>query len=401
MSESPFRIDVYDKSFAWLGELDDPQSVTVTPRHNAQPTAQLTLASDNRFADVLEESGTRVVIQYDPDPEQTFSGVVNDFRSEGAPGFVDGTATVQVRGDYGILWDALGWADPSVGSDSDGPLPSQAAQVYDTRSGPAETVLKGVVQANLIDRLGLPIMCAPDQGRGASISCKWRMHPIGDRLFPAWNNSGLGISVTQQGSGLVLDVYEPGAYPLTLTPDSGIVTAWSYGWSMPEATRTVAGGAGERLAREFSQSVGTDSETEWKWIRETFADARDVDAGDAATLLDRALQQRLEGRSKAGLSLTLDEAPSFKYGRDVRVGDTITETLSGRERTHPLIECTISWSVDDGLTVAPAVGDSMMVGFARWQFARGVRRLVRDNTARRYAEALAAMAKKLRDKGTQ
>lgn len=410
MGDAPFRIDLYAKDFSWLGELDDPQAVTVTPRHNAQSTAQVVVASDNRYLDEMADSGARMVIQYLPDPKQTLSGVVSSVDAEGTlPGesgqASDGIATLQVRGDYGVLWDGLGWPVPTVGKDADGPLPSQTAQTYWRMDAPAETVLKSVVQANLVDRLGLPIVCAPDQGRGANLSAKWRFHPLGDRLFPAWDDSGLGISAEQHDGHLVLDVYEPGTFSTIITPESGIVTAWGWSWSMPEATRTIAGGQdateNDHATREFTQSVGSDSETEWGWIRETFTDARDVDAGDAAGLLDRALQARLEGRSKAGLSLTLDETATFKYGTDIRVGDTVTETLSGRQRTHQLSECTINWSLDDGLTVAPAVGDLSLVGYARWEFSRGIRRLVRDRSARQYAEMLARFAKKLRDKGTQ
>lgn len=368
--DAPFTISLFTKAFQWVGVLADPQAVTITPRFNAQPTGQIVVPNTHRLLPIMLTEGCRVTVDYAG--AQVMSGVLDSVQGDGAP---DGQVTFQLRDDFGLFSEVLAWPVPGAA------LTAQTL-AYDVRSGPAETVLKGYVQANAVARLGLPVTVATDQGRGSNIKVQARMKPLGDYLFPAVSDAGLGVSVRQVGTGLVVDCYEPSTYPLTLTPDSGIVAAWSWSDAAPNVTRTVAGGQGDGTARAFASYVDTASESTYALVREAFVDATDVD--NAPDLATRAQTAQVDGQRRTGLSLTLNETRTFKYGTNLSVGDTVTEQLipSAPARTHTLTEATLNWSVDQGFTATPAVGDI-------------------DTVDRTLAKALGRTAKRLRDLGSR
>jgi hypothetical protein len=346
VASSPFRIRAYGKDFASLGLLGDPQAVTVYPRHNQQPTAQVVVRSDHQLAGKLLTEGCRLVIDYHG--RQIVSGPVDQMSGDGS---VNGALTLQVRDDWSLLTDVLGWPVPSAA------ISAQNTSAYDTRTGPAETVVKGFVQA-AVTRLGLPVTVAPDLGRGQTITVSMRMHALLDRLMPLIDQASIGVTVRQNGtSGLVVDCYEPAWYPQTLSPHSGVVVDWEWSRSAPKATRAVVGGQGDGTARVFRQRIDTTAESLWGMKREVF-----VDASDAATsaLLDaRGDAAIAEGAATAGLKLMLAETDSFRYGDQLRVGDLVTTKLvpGADPITDVLREAVISWSADEGLSATPVVGD--------------------------------------------
>jgi hypothetical protein len=153
--ESPFRIELWSKAFVSLGLLGDPQSVTVYPRHNQQPTAQLTVRTDHHRAPALLTEGCRVTIGYHG--QQILSGVVDSIGGTGDPA---GVLTVQVRDDWALLSDLLGWPVPTAA------ISAQNTAEYDTKTAVAETVVKWFA-GRAITRLGLPVTVATDLGRGS------------------------------------------------------------------------------------------------------------------------------------------------------------------------------------------------------------------------------------------
>src|SRR6185312_7835189 len=116
--------------------------------------------------------------------------------------------TLTLEDDQRILWNILGWPNPG------GSITQQGAiDKYDKRSGAAETVFKGFVQANAVTRLGLPVVVLPDRGRGSNLTIYSRMHSLADRLLPAIDGAGIGFTVDQQLVNgvpkLVVDCYTP------------------------------------------------------------------------------------------------------------------------------------------------------------------------------------------------
>lgn len=342
---SPFRIELWSKAFASLGLLGDPASVTVNPRHNQQPTAQITVRTDHHLTPALLTEGCRATIDYLG--TRIMSGLVDQVGGTVAP---DGVLTVQVRDDWSLLTDLLAWPVPTAA------ISAQTSAAYDTKTGPAETVVKWFA-SRAITRLGLPVTVATDLGRGSTITVQMRMNALADQLLPLIDQAGIGVTVRQSGSGLVLDCYTPSTYPRTLTPASGVVMAWEWLRSAPKVTRVVVGGQGDGTARVFRERVSTATESLWGIKRETFLDATDV---TTTTLLDaRGDAVLADGAASAGLKLTLAETDTFRYGQQLKVGDRVTvqPVADAAAITDVLREAVLSWSVDQGLVATPVVGD--------------------------------------------
>ena len=347
---NPFKITVYDGQFRRQGFIGNPSSVSVTPRHNAQGTASIELDADHRMAPAMSAEGARVVIEHKPDTAWEFlmSGWVESFRGEGPK--LKAKTIFQIADDVVVLADTEGW--PVPGS----PISNQTAAEYATYTGPAETVIKNAARANF-QRLGLPVTVATDQGRGATVpgGVAFRFHPLADKLLPAADAAGVGVTVRQSGAGLVLDCYTPRTYVHKLSEEGGTVTEWSYESHTPTTTRAIAGGKGEGKARVFAASIDAGLESRFRRVRETFKDATDVDTTPA--LQSRATQTLAEGAPTYGFSVTLSESGMFRYGENgVRVGDRVTLDIGGSERTDILRECTLAFNRESGPTQTPVIG---------------------------------------------
>lgn len=363
------RITIYTKTFQRVGFIGDPISVDMTIRHNGQSTATVEVAANHERIGHLLTPGARLVIERDPGIY--LSGPIMGRSGSGDPG---GTVTLTVEDDWRLLTRILGWPAPTQ------PITNQgSAAAYDTKTGPAETVLKWFASRN-ITRLGLPVMVAPDLGRGATITAQLRMHRLTDRLLPGIDQAGIGVTVRQTGNGLTLDCYTPTVRTREITATSGMVRAWSWQQSGPTATRVVIGGQGEGTAREFRRRIATTVEAEWADVVEVFADARDT---NVTTELDaRGDAALLDGAPRTGLSLELAETGSFRYGVAVSVGDrVVTRLIPGAPViTDVLRAVTLKWTLTDGLTITPVIGErtddpNKIFGKAVASVARSVRNI--------------------------
>lgn len=344
---NPFNIKVYDKALNFKGFANDVKILVATPRFNQTPTASFTLDSDHRQAANLLADGARVVVELRGD--FLMSGKVSLSRAEGPN--VQATLTFTVRGDFRMLHDTLGWPRP------DQPVTNQTAPT-DTRFGKAEDVAKAFIQANLVQRLGRPVTVAAPLGRGATIpdGVSMRFHTLSEKLFPAVETAGLGISLEQRNGTIVCDVYTQPTYPVDLSETSGVITAWSWSAAEATATRVVAGGAGEDAARMFRMKNDAALETATGDIVEVFRDARDADT--AAILLSRAQETLDESGPKFGFSIQLSETDNFQYGKNgLVVGAKVTIRMGSVVRTDVLREVTLSYTADEGVKVTPTVGD--------------------------------------------
>jgi hypothetical protein len=372
---SPFRITVYTGGFGRVGWIGDPLVVRATPRHNAIGTCEITLPMSHRRVTDLVANGARVVVEYDG--EHLISGRVAAYRGDRSGRFV---ATIQ--DDFRLLHSVLGWPVPGSA------ITSQTAAAYHIVSGPAETVVKTFVQANAVTRLGLPVTVAADGARGDSIRVKMRMHPLADRLFPAVDKAGIGVTVRQVGSGLVVDCYEPTTYPRTLKASAAVVRDWTITASAPKVTRAALGADGDGTARTFRASVDTAREAAYDDVIETFVDARDLDHTDGGFTTEageRMTDALNEGAPLRGVSLTLAETPHFRYGTAVHVGDIVpVEVSPGLVVTEVLREAVLEYTARDGLRVSPAVGDTSS-----------------GNPIRTTTSAIAALARGLRNQNAR
>jgi hypothetical protein len=140
----------------------------------------------------------------------------------------------------------------------------------------------------------------------------------------------------------------------------------------------VVGGQGDGTARVFRARSDTTAEALWGVKRESFVDA--TDATTTALLDSRGDAAIAEGAATAGLKLTLAETDTFRYGDQLRVGDLVTTQLvpGATAITDVLREAVINWSVEEGLTATPVVGDRQ------------------DDPNRVFAKAIASVARAVR-----
>lgn len=347
--ESPFKITVYDKSFARLGWVDAPVAQTWTLRHNQQPSGSVVVEEGSDASLLLAGEGNRCVVRYLD--EQVFSGPIRSARTEGASG--NRLVTFQVQDDYRVLNNMLCWPTPGSAIGSQG--------VHDQRTGKLETVFKDIARAN-ITRLGLPVTVPASLGRGPTTTVQMRFQKLSEEVVPLLDAAGLGVRVFQSGSGLVLDVYEPDEWPINLSEDGGTLEGLSWTRMPPEATRVVVGGPGEDAARLLRTRVNVAAETLWGDKIEDFVDARDVEDDDLnkLALLDTRGDEFLaKAAAKAGIALTLQEGEVFRYGGDgIHVGDRVPVEISpGNVITDVVRTAILSLSEADGVGALPVVGE--------------------------------------------
>lgn len=346
MVEIPFKLTVYNKSFVRQGWIGDPLRLEAVARHNNASSLRLTLASNSAKVGLLLNPGNRIVCEYEG--QHLISGPV---RARG--GDSTGGINFDVVDDFRLVTRVLGWPSPTGALSTTTPG-TQAAE-YHTVSGPAENVAKAFIRANAVTRLGLPVTVEADAGRGDPITVAMRFHPLYDRLFPAFDTAGVGLSVKQQGSGLYVSVYVPTVYTKPLTEASGVVQEWHWVNKNPEATRGVVGGQGEGTARNFVRFVDSARETYWGDVVEVFRDARDTSSG--SVYLERAAETLAETGEQSGLSVRFSETKNFRYGAFSK-GDQITLGIGpGLTVTDLLREVKFVWTQEKGLETEPLMGE--------------------------------------------
>jgi hypothetical protein len=364
-SEIPYEILVY-KGWDFVGWVGRPIDLKPVIRHNVKSTATFAIDSDHLRAPDLMSPGARVKIY--KNGEYQMSGPV---RLAAGQFTAAATLSFTVEDDFRILNNWLAWPKPAS------PLTGQDVE-YRSITGPAETVVKTVMAENAA-RLGFPLTVAPSLGRGASGNYTFRFHPAYDRMFPAVDQAGIGVTVRQDGRGLSLDCYEPRDYEHELSAENGTVTGGTYTLGAPAVTRVVVGGQGEGVARVFKPFSDSARETAWNDIIEVLQDARDSTAGDVYAA--RATEVLAEGAPMAGLSLELTETKHFRYGGDgLRVGDRVTAVIRGQAFTDVLREARLSWD-KDGDVATPVLGER--TDDPDTTLAKRIRALQRDNADRK------------------
>lgn len=352
------RFTVYGRDLTRVGPVEDGDPGSCTIRHNKPGEGALTVPAGHLRVPALAAAGARCVVEYRPAGApwmRLMSGPVHEVEGFGGPA---ATRTFAIRDDKAILWELAGWPRP------DQPITNQGGDgTHWTASGPAETVLKSLVAANA-GRWGLPVVVAPDQGRGSTIDVAIRMVPLADKLFPAVEQAGLGVSVIQDDAAgaLVVDVYPMREHTKVLTESSGVVQgsgAFSVVRPTVGSVLVLAGGEGE--ARVMRRYVDTARIADWGPLPEVVRDARDVSATDPAleTLLAARGQEVLtEGAGSASLDLQLAETPFFRFGAAVQLGDVIQARVAGSDvLTDVVREVEVTLRARDGLRVVPVVGE--------------------------------------------
>lgn len=261
--------------------------------------------------------------------------------------------------DTGLLARRVALPLPTAAPLADGT--TYAASAHDVRTGLAETVLRGYVNANLgpgarSDRVLAGLRLAPDLGRGTSGTWRARFEPLDDKLREvALGGGDLGFRVVQASDANAVEFQ---VYPTAdktasavFSTEYGNVAAYQYRRSAPKATYVYVLGQGEATARTVIE--GGDSAARVRWgQREQAVDARGTPTTDELRL--RLAKELAERAGDAALSVTPIDLVGLAFGADYGLGDRVTVMVDGVAVQEVVREVKITLN-DQGETVQPAL----------------------------------------------
>lgn len=346
MSQSDLQLWMRDETLARVGEVNDFDKFDAALRFNDASSWVLELPEDSPVRAAMKRDGRTGIIAA-VDGEIVLSGpVVKEIRDQTTS---SDTAAFAGVDDTHVLARFL--ALPSE--------PPFTSAAYDTRTAPAETVMHGYVEANLIAgafaRVYDGLSLAPDLGRGSSITENARFPQLMELLrSAAIKGGGLGFRVVQGDSGIEFGVYQPTdrTADFTFSIEIGTLDGFHYEGGIPEVNYIYGAGSGEGTSRLIVE--GGDSASIAEFGRyEMFRDRRDTAIADE--IQQTIAEELISGAAKASYELTLSDA--LRFGTDYGLGDLVKVVAEEIELTEVIREVTLSASAE-GLKVTPLVGSA-------------------------------------------
>jgi hypothetical protein len=207
--------------------------------------------------------------------------------------------------------------------------PPYTSSAYDTRTGPAETIMKQFVSYNAGSNATLPrsfswLTIGTDLTRGVSLTAKARFENLMDILTGIANVSGLGFQTVAD----VFDIYVPAdkRASVRFSPDLGNLSSLEYTLDIATANYFVCGGGGDLTARTFYEEGDSDSIILCGRLEE-FADRRDT---TDTTIMHTEILSRFENTlQKVQLHVEPIELPTMRFNTDFYLGDTVDVDVDG------------------------------------------------------------------------
>lgn len=349
---SPFEIEVWDGTvtpFVRLGRVGSYEASEVVLRHNQVGSWKFTLALTDGGAELLTVPGRRVTIDYRG--TRIMSGPAYGIRR--AREGVEDSVEVYGYSDLVFLNRRLAYPNPLATFPADGVTFTQPLR--DTISDNVETMVKYWVTRNCVTRLPVPTLTvASDLGRGSVKSYGPRWETVLEACASIATVEGIGLTLSQVGTGLMFDVFEPSQEPVRLSRSLGNLRDWEFVNEGPNATRAVIGGEGEDAAREYMLGKQTSSETGWGTTEVFFDSSGDTDADR----YQQGLDHLAENAPTYSFSVTPQDTESMRFGETYSIGSVVeTELFPDVTLTDVVRQVTITDSVDDGVDVVPIVGN--------------------------------------------
>lgn len=241
---------------------------------------------------------------------------------------------------------------------SPGVSPEQQSAGYRTGKGPAEDLIAALINENAGPGAWTPwvtpgLLPVVSQGRGARTSVNARFSVLLEEVQTLATVGNLVVDVVQEGEDLAVSVREPVnlSREIRFQPEAGL-TSYSMSLAAPTVTDVLVAGQGVGAARTIKHYAGAPS---WGGaIIVTFQDRRDTD--DADELVKAGTETLAEGAASASATFEAEETEDQMFGRDFRLGDTVTVDLPhGAQVTDRVRVVEITWD-EFGRTVRPTVG---------------------------------------------
>jgi Siphovirus ReqiPepy6 Gp37-like protein len=355
---SDLTVEVRDTSLARIGQFvaTDLVGFTMVSRFNAVGSWSMKLPANHRLGELLRQPGYGIIVT---GPNGVIlSGPTTSATNEQTYEDPDGMWTISGVDDSVYLIERLAYPTPATDD-----VTAQTS-AYDTRSGLAESVIKGFVNANIgpsapASRRVSGLTIQTDGGRGTTVSASARFDVLQDLLYPLAQTGGIGYDIRQVGTGLQFEVFQPTDRSSLIRMDiaNGKLTKTDYGYYSPKVTRTIVAGQGEAEARTFieaSNAASLTAEGLWKRRIELYRDDRGSDTTDklaqtgAETLIDN-------GKTIVNVAVTPSDDTNMRYGIDWGLGDKVTVVVGVIEASAVVNEVGVGIA-EDGVRIYATLG---------------------------------------------
>lgn len=317
-----YNVYVRDQYFNRVAEVENYQSLTLKPQFNLVGTWALTLPTNcpAAFELIKPQSGIIVV----RDGVTIFSGPVMQKQRKWSKD--DDMLTINGYDDNAVLQHFIAFPTqigPPYNAD------------YDVRTGPAETVMKEYVDANIgsgaQSNRKQNITIETDQARGSTVTGNARFNTLLDLCGTlALAGGGLGFKVVQNESELQFQVYQPTdkTTSVIFSPLLGNLIDFDYTETSPQANYIIAGGTGQGASRETVESGDSTSIATYGRIEEFMDQRNSTDTTQLQQSVDTELSQKA---NQTNLSMTAMDTDGMAFIRDYNLGDKVTVILTQPE----------------------------------------------------------------------
>jgi hypothetical protein len=207
--------------------------------------------------------------------------------------------------------------------------PPYTSSAYDTRTGPAETIMKQYVSYNAGPNATTPrrftwLSIATDSARGTTLTAKTRFENLMDILTGIANVANLGFQTVAD----IFDVYVPSdkRASVRFSPDLGNLSSLEYTLDIATANYFICGGGGDLTSRTFYEEGDSDSIMLCGRLEE-FADRRDT---TDTSLMHAEILSRFEtSLHKVQMHVEPIELPTMRFNTDFYLGDTVDVDVDG------------------------------------------------------------------------
>jgi hypothetical protein len=354
-------VEVRDGDLNRVGQITERDLVGLETvlRFNKVGGWKINLPASHPMADELRKPGAGLIVN-GPNGVLT-SGPTKTAKSIKTADDPEGVWEITGSDDSVLLGYRIAYPSPATDD-----LTQQAD--YDVRSGPAESVMKEYVEANLgpdapVARRVSGLTVQTDLGRGSTVTGRARFDTLGSLLDQLAVTSALGFDVVQDGPGLTFRVYEPADRSLSVRMDidNNRLTKSEYAYTAPEATRVIVAGQGtgaDRTLVERSTSDSIAAESDWSRRIEVFKDQRNTsDLAELQQAGDEILAEK--GITVESVSVTPSDDQSMNFPEDWGLGDRVSVIVGDITVSQIVTEIAIVIT-DEGLKIGATVGDPVI-----------------------------------------
>lgn len=354
---SRWKTFVRDENLQIVGELDGWQSLGLIERWLAPGSWTIELEgadTDSAAVGFLTRNRAGIVIMRDDDV--VLSGPVMErhiARNE------DGTRSLVLSGPDDMIWLAARRCKPQPATDS----PPYSVSAYDTRTGPASTVIYGYIDANVgpsaTGGRQIPMLLDADPALGSDVAYKARYEQLlaVAAHLARLSDPRLSISLRQdvdtaQLRCTVAQVADR-ATAIVFSVDAGTVRSYEYTETFGAGNYLFGLGAGNGTARQIIERANGQSIITWGRY-ENISDQRQASTGaEFETGIAGDLAQTADART---IELALEPTRGNRWPTDWRTGDLVTCELDGVSIVETMAEAHVDVDAT-GETITPVVSN--------------------------------------------